>query len=74
MAEERRGMLKTIFLAINGVLPDAIVVLFAEYARYQQLRDMPIQTDSTLCTLEKLIHRVLNNIISDHNWLLTSFT
>ncbi|DBA87914.1 TPA: hypothetical protein ACH3X1_004902 [Trebouxia sp. C0004] len=75
-------------LAINGVLPDAFVVLFAgnpsvfsklklislhhlqkafhnnrlmtcfaEYARYQQLRDMPVHTDSTLCTLEKLIHR-----------------
>ncbi|DBA98222.1 TPA: hypothetical protein ACH3X1_001148 [Trebouxia sp. C0004] len=29
---------------------------FNEYARDQQLRDMPVHTDSTLCTLEKLIH------------------
>ncbi len=79
-------MLKTIFLAIDGILPDAIVVLFAGnsslllnltllhrlqkafdnkrlmtcsavYARYQQLRDMHVHTDSTLCTLEKLVHR-----------------
>ena len=79
-------MLKTIFLAIDGILPDAIVVLFAGnsslllnltllhrlqkafdnkrlmtcsavYARYQQLRNMRMHTDSTLCTLEKLIHR-----------------
>ena len=27
--QERQGMLKTAFLAINGFLPDAIVVLFA---------------------------------------------
>lgn len=34
-----------------------LMTCFAEYARYQQLRDMPVHTDSTLRTLEKLIHR-----------------
>ena len=34
-----------------------LMTCFAEYARYQQLRDMPVHTDSTLHTLGKLIYR-----------------
>lgn len=31
----------------------------AEYARYQQLRDMPVHTNRSLVMLETLIHRSL---------------
>ena len=102
MSTGKAGHAEDQFLAVNVILPDASVVLFAGnssrllrltlllrlqkafdkkrlmtcsamYARYQQLHNMRMHTDSTLCTVEKLIHRcVLLMSVNPDFWVPAS--
>jgi hypothetical protein len=52
-AEERRGMWKFLAVAANGTWPDDMVQFVAEYGRWQQLRDSPTHTESSVLHLKE---------------------
>jgi hypothetical protein len=56
-AEERKGIIKFLAVAMYGLVPDSVAELFAEYARWQQLRDYPNHTDTSLEFLAELTTR-----------------
>jgi len=69
--QERRGMLKTIFLAINGMLPGAIVVLFAgnsslllKLTLLHQLQKAFDDKRLTTCSAEYQCYQQLRDILT----------
>lgn len=56
-AEERKGMWKFLPAAANGLWHDDIVSFVADYAQWQQLRDSPIHTTSSVLVLKKYTAR-----------------
>ncbi|WIA35956.1 hypothetical protein OEZ86_004334 [Tetradesmus obliquus] len=62
MAEERRGVMKFAAIAMYGLADDAVAQLFADYARWQKLRDLNTHAEGTLAALEQATDALINSI------------
>ncbi|KAK9822592.1 hypothetical protein WJX74_008193 [Apatococcus lobatus] len=64
MAEDRKGTMKFMAIALHGLVDPVVVKLFTDYARYQQLRDQPTHSDRSLELLDKRIIEVAEAILA----------
>lgn len=62
MAEERRGLMKFMAVALNGSVDVQVVDLYADYARWQELRDQSMHTPHSLALLEERTDALIRDI------------